>query len=527
MLTSRQKARFLRNATFGVTDALMADLGDDHPWDWMDRQMSLSRGRTHISWANEIAGSAGQSPEPLFGVMDGKEFNVNHLWRAYIEAPDQLRTRVGAALLEIFVINARVAFIGIRNNIRTTASFVDLLEANAFGRFDQLLKAVATHPAMGFYLSHLGNEKAEYDSDGIEIRIPDENFAREILQLFTIGLHELNLDGTTKLDGAGQPIPTYTQDDVSNLARVFTGWDLNRDRYKKAKTRVRRRMVADRSVHSPEEKRFLGLTIPAGTGPEQSLDLALQHIVSRPNVGPFIAKQLIQRLVTANPSRAYVRHVAEVFNDNGNGVRGDLATVLKHILWWGPEATEEEPPATVEGQEIGSVRGKVREPITRFAAVARYLGCSSPRLLYPIGNLSDMRSGIGQSPLKSPSVFNFFRPGFTPANSELAERGLVSPEFQITTGTQVIGSINTINRFVVDAGRYLRLDVGHLRALAPNPAALIDDATMKLTGGRTLDPAYRQRLIGHVEQIPAAQWRRRYRVAVIGVASSPEFLIEN
>ncbi|MGH1492425.1 MAG: DUF1800 family protein [Acidimicrobiales bacterium] len=526
MLTGRQKARFLKNATFGVTEDLLTDLGDDDPWVWMDRQMRMPLGRRHTSWANEIAGSAGQSPEPLFGVMDGKEFNVNQMWRGYIEAPDQLRKRVGAALLEIFVVNARVAFIGIRNNMRATCSFVDMLEANAFGNFDQLLRSVAIHPAMGYFLSHLGNEKAEYGPDGVETRIPDENFAREILQLFTIGLHQLEIDGTVRRDINGSPIETYDQADIFNLARVFTGWGLDQS-VEKNKDRVVRPMVANRSTHAPEEKRFLGLTIPAGTDPLRSLDLAIEHIANHANVGPFIAKLLIQRLVTANPSKTYIRRVAEVFNDNGSGVRGDMGAVIKHVLWWGQEATEMQPPLEVDGQPIGSVRGKVREPMVRLSAVARYLGCSSSRVLYPIGNLSDMRSGIGQSPLKSPSVFNFFRPGYVPPNSELAERGLLSPEFQITTGTQVIGSVNTINRFIRTADQYMQTDTARLEALAASPSAIVDDATLMLTGGRQLDRDYRTSIIGHVERVPASDRRRRYQYAVIGVASSPEFLIEN
>ena len=297
---------------------------------------------------------------------------------------------------------------------------------------------------MGIYLSHRGNRKADYDAQGKPLRVPDENYARELMQLFTIGLVQLHPDGTPKLKD-GQPQPTYTQDDVSQLARVFTGWDLARPTGADAAERLRLPMQHIAARHSPEEKRFLGVLIPARTDGPTSLRIALDALFQHPNVGPFIGRQLIQRLVTSNPSPAYVARVAARFDNDGTGVRGNLRAVTEQVLR-DPEARS---PLNIT--QPAPSWGKLREPVLRFTQMARAFGIQSSGPLWRIGDLSDPARELGQSPLRAPSVFNFYRPGYVPPHTSLATAQLVAPEFQITTDTSVPGIVNTLQAFMKSA----------------------------------------------------------------------------
>jgi uncharacterized protein (DUF1800 family) len=258
---------------------------------------------------------------------------MESFWLQAVRGPDQLRQRTVFALSQIFVVSNVNS--SIDSEVGAHASYLDMLARNAFGNFRTLLEEVATHPAMGHYLSHFRNER-EDEASG---RIPDENFAREVMQLFTIGLWELNQDGSRRRDPAGEFIPTYAQDDVSGLARVFTGWSWGGPDRSVARwhgwvggRNWQEQMGNYPDFHSPSEKRFLGVTIPAGTSGEESLRIALDRLFNHPNVGPFIGRQMIQRFVTSNPSPAYIARVAAAFNDNGQGVRGDMRAVLRAVL---------------------------------------------------------------------------------------------------------------------------------------------------------------------------------------------------
>ena len=303
LATAVEASRFLAQASFGPTVSSLAAVRTRGLAGWLDDQFVATRGPRLVGrvLAQRDALGGWLYTTPTFG-SPNSEFTMNECWRVAMTEPDQLRQRVVAALLEIFVITTRVGVVGIGQNQVNSAAFVDMLGDHAFGNFRQLLEGVTLSTAMGVYLSYRDNQKAEYDLNGVETRVPDENFARELMQLFSIGLTQLNADGSPKLK-KNLPQDTYTQSDVFNLARVFTGWKLQKPvAGEDALAPWAKPMEADPDLHSPEEKAFLGKLIPAGTGPAVSLKRALDTIFEHDNVGPFIGRQLIQRLVTSNPS---------------------------------------------------------------------------------------------------------------------------------------------------------------------------------------------------------------------------------
>ena len=515
-------ARFLAQASFGATVSSLAAVRTQGLAAWLEGQFVVPRGEPHVQriFAQSDALGGWLYTTPTFGPRNS-ELMLNEAWRVFITGPDALRQRIVAAWLEIFVITTRVGVIGIGQNQVTAAAYVDMLGAQAFGNFRDLLEAVATSTAMGVYLSHRDNQKAEYGPDGVETRVPDENFARELLQLFSIGLHQLNPDGSLKLK-KGQAQDSYTQADVFNLARVFTGWRVTKPvDGEHDMAQWARPMTPHADTHSPEEKAFLGRVIPAGTSARASLKRALDTVFEHANVGPFIGRQLIQRLVTSNPSPAYVARVSAAFDNNGQGVRGDLKAVIRAVLL-DAEARSGQP-----GQgDLANVRGKVREPMMRLVAVARAMEAGDPgELIFPVANLSGASTGIGQSPLRSPSVFNFFRPGYAAPQSELGALGHVAPEFQLLNGPLIAASVNKINEFVRQASQYLPLDLRHWRDLSGRPAALVQRANLMLTGGM-LPPADAQAFADAVAQVPARDAGLRVQVALQLVASSAAFVLQ-
>jgi uncharacterized protein (DUF1800 family) len=391
---------------------------------------------------------------------------------------------------------------------------MDLLTQGAFGNFRQLLEDITLSPAMGVYLNMRGNQKEDANTG----RQPDENYAREVLQLFSIGLHQLNLDGTPKAGPGGRPIETYTNADIAGLAKVLTGWDYsNPDSLDYAY--VRRPMAYFASRHSTSEKRFLGVSIPAGStdGPGD-LKKALDAIFQHPNVGPFIGRQLIQRLVTSNPSPAYVSRVASAFNDNGTGVRGDMRAVIKAIL---TDAEARNVPSSDRA-------GRLVEPIVRLIAWARVFGVTTPTGAWTVGDHSDASTRLGQSPLRSSSVFNFFRPGYVPPNTALGAAGLVAPELQITHETSVIGYANYMQTVIQSGIGDIDADYTALRAVAGDAAALLDKVALWFAGGQ-VSQATREAIITAVGSMPAAtEAHRSNRIyaTVLLVMTCPEFLVQ-
>jgi uncharacterized protein (DUF1800 family) len=379
----------------------------------------------------------------------------------------------------------------LRNQTRGVASYYDMLAEHAFGNFRDILENVALHPMMGVYLTHLRNLK----EDPATGRVPDLNFAREITQLFAVGENKLNLDGTVVMGANGRPEVAYTGADLMGLAQVFTGWSWYAGPEKADRTAARfngqnpnlerdwrpmqayNEYTANTSYHSVSEKKFWATTIPAQSKSDTEGDfkIAIDTVFNHPNVGPFIGKQLIQRLVTSNPSPAYVRRVATVFNDNGSGVRGDMKSVLRAILLDAEARTASSAPSY----------GKVREPVVRLANLLRAFEAKSTSSRFTgIGDTDNPATRLGQTPMSAPTVFNFFRPGYVPTSKAITDAGLVVPELQITHDISVAGYMNYIRTWTtLDANRDIKQTYAKEIALADKPVELVDRMNLLLFNG--------------------------------------------
>jgi uncharacterized protein (DUF1800 family) len=514
--TADEAARFLMQASFGPTDADIARVQSLGFAGWIDEQFALPQ-TSHLPYVRANYNVL------LFG--GNFAFMQDSFWQQAIPAPDQLRQRVKFALSQIVVVSAESGPIATASD--GLANYVDLLGEHAFGNYRVLLEAVATSPMMGLYLSHLRNQKA----DPLGGRVPDENFAREVMQLFSIGLTEINLDGTPKLVN-GLPVETYSNADITGLARVFTGWswaaqDTSNASFNGGGTayadRILRPMQPYPQFHETGEKVFLNTTIPAGTLAQDSLRIALDRLFNHPNLCPFIGRQLIQRLVTSNPSPAYVGRVSAACVDNGAGVRGDLKAMLRAILL--------DDEARGSAGLTNPQSGKLREPVLRLAHWARCFGATSASGSWLIRNLDSASTSLGQQPLRAPSVFNYFRPGYVPANTGIAGAGLVAPEFQITGETAVAGYTNFIQGVIaggVGVNRDVRAAYAGELALADNADALIDRINRCLMGG-AMGTQQRQDIRDAVNAIsPTAANGRANRVytAVLLTMASPEYLVQ-
>jgi uncharacterized protein (DUF1800 family) len=515
-VSEAKAARFLAQATFGADDRSIADVVAGGYSGWLEAQFAKPQS-LHRAYLESVIDPA--QPQQAF-----RNAVLDSFWTQAITGADQLRQRVAFALSEIFVVSQLSAPVNQRP--RGLADYLDMLGREAFGNFRSLLERVSLHPIMGLYLSHLRNQK----EDPATGRVPDENYAREVMQLFTIGLYQLNPDGTVRLDGRGQKIPTYTNDDVMGLARVFTGFswagpDTSNQRFFGGRADPDRDvlpMQAYPQFHSMAEKRFLGVVIAAGTGPTDSLRVALDTLFNHPNVGPFFGRQLIQRLVTSNPSPAYVRRVAAAFDNNGRGVRGDMKAVLRAVLL--------DPEARGDRSAADPAFGKLREPVLRLSAWARAFKATSANGDYRIRDTSDPSTRLGQAPLRSPSVFNFFRPGYVPPNTAIAAAGLVAPEFQITGETSVAGYLNYMRSVIsVGAGGDVRSSYADELPLAADPQKLVERVELLLTGNQ-LSTSTRTAIRDAVAAIRADGSNaalNRVRLAVFLVMASPEFLVIN
>ena len=418
--TQIQAARFLAQAGFSAGSADLGTITTQGYQQWLNNQFALPPSKpSGWSWV--------QSQPVLSNTRVHADFSI---WRRLISSPDQLRQRVVLALSEIFVISTSLLN-GVTDPGSVSAAYWDTLEQNAFGTFRQLLQAVSLSCGMGVFLNMRGSVKVNPKTGGQ----PDENYAREVMQLLSIGLVELNPDGSSRLDAKGQEIYTYSQDEVTAFAAVLTGWnfDLAKGVQQSADPSFATRpMVNDPTKFSSGDKSVLGTAIPASADGPTALGMALDVLCNHPNNGPFIGRQLIQRLVSSNPSPAYVGRITAVFNDNGKGVRGDMRAVINAVLM---DVEARTPPS-------GLANGKLREPIVRFVQWARTFNLTSPAGLWDIGDQSDPARRLGQSPLRAPSVFNFFAPDYVPTNSTLGDHGITAPEFQICNETTVAGYLN-------------------------------------------------------------------------------------
>jgi uncharacterized protein (DUF1800 family) len=447
--TQQEAARFLLHAQFGASYSEITEVKRLGFEGWLNKQMALPSSLSGWDWLKSKG----------YDAVDQNEFFFNDqptnymVWYQIMASPDQVRRRMALALSEFFVVSNQ----GIQLNWPSfaMANYWDILCQHAFGNYRQLLEAVTLSNAMGSFLNTLGNQKEDPRSG----RQPDENYAREVMQLFTVGLTQLNIDGSPKVGSNGQPLETYTQQDVSQLARVFTGYVLDEDGTK-FKSPVppffdilpigytRRPMRLVEGLHSSGVKSFLGKEIPANTSGTASLQMALDTLFNHPNVGPFFSRQMIQRLVTSDPSPAYVARVAKIFNNNGKGVRGDLSAVFKAILL-DPEALD---AASLKSNTFG----KLREPMVRIAQWAHTFKVKSTRNTWKMGapTWSALES-LAQSPLQAPSVFNFFRPGYVPPSTAMAATGATAPEFQLVNESTVSSYINYLQA-ILQRGIWVR-----------------------------------------------------------------------
>ena len=541
--TKAEAARFLSHATLGYTSAdieAVQRLGYEA---WLSQQFVAWRQTSHWDWIKA------KYPEINHGISGWPYPLVNSLWRRFIEGRDQVRQKTVFALTEIVVTSVKFyiypwqQFMG--------AAYVDMLEANTFkgryvptsqelatkkypGNYRNVLQGVSTSLLMAFYLTFKGSRKAGGYSPNSR---PDENYARELLQLFTLGLfkYERNVVNGNPIYTLTQT-PTYTQEHVTELARVFTGYEMESTgdlRYGGVIDYYKKPIKMYPAYFDAGSKNFDGLmpNIPASaTGATtdaaaQQLDMALDGIFNHDNIGPNIAKRLIQRFVTSNPSPEYLGRVADVFNGYAGTPRGDLEAVIKAILL-DPSLFDE------QGRRVGGLDddafGKLREPVCRYAQLGRAFNLQSASGKWSVDTAAN---GLGQVPMMSDSVFNFFQPSYTPPNSGLAEQGLVSPEFQITNESSVISYINFVEAAVnqgIGNNADLKIDVTPWLSKVGNPSAMVEEMNLLLAAGQLT--AETISLIGSlVNKLPFAttlQRELRIKAAVIAIMVSPQFLVQ-
>lgn len=528
-------ARFLTQASFGPTAAEITRLRAIGYHAWLNEQFNLPASR-HLPYLVNLQAAG----EDIYQVTREEIW-----WQNAIAAPDQLRQRVAFAMSEWLVVSDRNGVL--EGTPKGMANYYDLLVDGAFGNYRELLEQVTLSPVMGHYLSMFKNRKPDAEAN---VR-PDENYAREIMQLFSIGLFRMAPNGTLLLDGGGQPIPTYDQFTVKGFAHVFTGWNwANCPRTGEGHwwqwewcpigpvdwpqpgwdIGWQLPMQPWQQYHASEDDKQLlvypGVALangilPAGGSAESNLGAALDNIFAHPNVAPFIARHLIKRLVTSNPSPAYVGRVAAAFANNGLGVRGDMGATVSAVLL-DPEARTL-APATAN-------TGKLREPLLRQSHLWRVLDGRPDDGRY---RMWGMETILGQAPLRAPSVFNFFLPDYSPPG-ELYELNLDAPEFQITTDTTIASVANHLGAKVYWDWRNgsqhpgtVVVDLAPELAHAADPVRLVDRYDL-LFMNRTMSDHMFSTLVNFVATLPNTAEGRRQRVqeAVWLIQSSPEYAIE-
>ena len=519
-------ARFLKQATFGPTmediDALAeADLDFEA---WIDNQIALAPS-LHLDHYYSLGLSNPIDPREIRDEYKGgpPTLKTTVWWDIALLGEDQLRQRAAWALAQIFVMGES----GSKANQYPIqwVNWYDILVRNSFGNFRDLLQEVTLSPKMGDYLTYWNNKKANGK------QLPDENYAREVMQLLTIGLWLLNNDGTLKLDEQGEPIPTYSNDHITELAKVFTG--LIRQVNKPNLYWNPNRVDPMRENNFQHDKRtkvmFDGTIIPAGRNTIVDITHALDVLFNHSNTPPFISYRLIQRFVCSNPSPQFVERVSNVFVDNGEGVRGDLAAVTKAILL--------DPEARDAGYMIDEGRGKLREPLLKFTQL-----CRAFDLQHNAGNphfwMQAFDDDFGMSPYKFPSVFNFYLPEFVP-HGEIQDSGLVAPEFQILDDSTGLRTFQVFERLIkqglvggIANGNFPRPTLNYMRddtptyelqlAGQPSVSDLIDQLDLLLTH-QTMGDNTKAIIVESVEAIPSIFALARLQRALLLISVSPEF----
>ena len=551
-------ARFLTQATFGPTLGDIAHLRALGYQAWIEEQFARppSTQLAYLDWVEDLpsvpAGNNHVTDDTRLEIWAINAVGTPDPSRGMALPADQLRQRVAFALSEILVVSNKNGTLAYQP--WALASWYDLLATNALGNYRDLLEAATLHPAMGIYLSHIQNQKA---NTALNIR-PDENYAREVLQLFSVGLVQLAQDGTPLLSG-GQPIATYSQATVRGFAAMLTGWNWNNTGcgpntyvcctestysncgpYDYNVPAWKLPMQSIEAFHDNANAKQLldypGVALPGGVLPSggnapAELDAALDNIFHHPNVGPFIGRRLIQRLVTSNPSPAYIARVSAAFGNNGSGVRGDLKAVVRAILL--------DPEARFGQWQFPATFGKLREPLIKNTHLWRAMNASTEsgrvETLNPYPPIEDW---YGQGPLRSTSVFNFFQPDFR-QSGEINALGLYSPEFQILTDTM---AVNTANRlfslsfcwytggdscWTNGHGATMIIDTARDNALATNDVgALLDRYSLLFFSGQ-MSPFMRQTLLTRLNAISGSnRGRLRIQHALYLILNSPEYSVQ-
>jgi uncharacterized protein (DUF1800 family) len=513
LVLSPDAVRLAGQATFGPTAAVVHDIDTQGPAAWLDAQLQLppSDLGTYPVIADNVntvcpVGSAATCYRDNFTPF----LTEVAFFRKAISGPDQLRQRVAFALSQIVVISGAE----VRPNYGL-AEYEKLLLRDAFGTYRQLLEDVTLSPAMGRYLDMVNNDKPN-PARGTS---PNENYAREVMQLFSIGLVQLQPDGSVVTDSSGTPVPTYDQNAVIGLAHVFTGWTYPLQTGASQKTHnpayYLGRMVAVPANHDTAAKLIVGGTqIPAGQSPEADLAQALDTLANHPNVGPFIGKQLIQALVTANPSAAYVGRISAVWADDGHGVRGNLGAVVRAILL-DPEAR-------------GAVKsdpgyGRVKDPVLLLTGPARALGVPTDGVWFA------QASGALEQPVYlSPTVFNFYPPDYSPDST------LVSPASALLDSGSVFTRANLLLQLVytgqaanktVPGATGTEPGLGDLAPFGGDSEALVTSIDALLFHG-TLSAAARSTLLDAVNAQSAESPTGRVRAGVYAAFTSPGYQVE-
>lgn len=500
-ITPTQASRFLAQSTMGATRPLIDSVVSRRYEGWIDDQFALPRATSHWDWlvANGYGVAANINSETGFDAT---------MWRQMIAEPDQLRQRIGMALLDLLVVG--IGGVNLNWKQFATAAYVDVLLDNAFGNYRTILDAITTNAAMGSFLTFLGNRKANATT-GAQ---PDENYARELMQLFTLGLYQLNMDGSVRTAG-GVPMETYTPADVAGLARVFTGLSLASN-VSTTPDRYRQPLTINAALNETGTASFLG-TSTSGGG-MAAVKVALDTIFAHPNLPPFVSKQLIQRLVTSNPSAGYVGRVAAAFANNGSGVRGDMKAVIKAILL--------DTEARSDDALTSPTAGKLREPVMRLTAWARLAKIASPANLWAFGDTSSQSTRLGQTMGRSTTVFNFFRPAYAPPATGISNAGLVAPEFQITNEQSVVAYVNYMQGLVANGTGDMKPDYADLIAKAADSAALLDEVNLVLAASQ-LGAATVTAIRAAIDSVAATATNgpvNRVGIAILLTLASPDFL---
>lgn len=493
-----EASRFLVQTSFGPTDESISEVMTSGMTGWVESQLEMAPVETRYHMF--------RTGQPISAI-----YWRHGWWRAVLISPDQLRHRMAYALSQIFVVNNEPGTV-IGDNALVQAAYYDPLVNGAFGRYRDLLNHVAYSSTMGFYLSHLNNRK----SDPSLNRFPDENFAREIMQLFSIGLWELELDGTRRKDPGGNDIPTYDNSVITELAKVFTGMSHTKSKGKDATSfydssngndYIHPMKVWDEEHESGQKVLFGGVVIPEGQTGEEDVQQALDALSTHRNTAPFISRLLIQRLTSSNPSPAYIRRVVSAWN----GGDGNLDRVIRAIVF--------DPEVRTIDRGTG-VRGKVREPLLRMTHIMRAFALPDDSGDYGV-LAPTLKTELGQFAMSSPTVFNFYLPDYSPVGP-LQEEGLVAPELQIATASSLLATHDRL-KSTASVGHWVRgVDYAEELSMLGDPEGLIDHLDTLLTYGQlssTTREAARGRILREITDI------NKVSVAVQMIVTSPEFSI--